>query len=205
MRGLIGKKIGMTQIFGDEGTVFPVTIVEAGPCVVTQIKTDKQDGYSAVQLGFGERKEKHTNKPMKGLFSKANLSPKKVLSEFEPISGFDYKVGQEFGASIFKKGDKVNVTGTSKGKGFTGVIKRHGFSGGPATHGQREYFRSPGSIGQGSDPSRVFKGMKMAGHAGVQKVTVKNLEIVKVDSEKNQLFIKGAVPGVNNSYVLIKK
>ncbi len=205
MRGLIGKKIGMTQIFGNEGAVFPVTIVEAGPCVVTHIKTDGQDGYSAVQLGFGERKEKHTNKPMKGLFSKAKISPKKVLSEFEPISGFDYKVGQEFSASIFKEGDLVNVTGTSKGKGFTGVIKRHGFSRGPQTHGQREYLRSSGSIGQGSDPSRVFKGMKMAGHAGVRKVTVKNLEIVKVDSEKNQLFIKGAVPGVNNSYVLIKK
>jgi large subunit ribosomal protein L3 len=205
MRGLIGKKIGMTQIFGNEGAVFPVTIVEAGPCVVTHIKTDGQDGYSAVQLGFGERKEKHTNKPMKGLFSKAKISPKKVLSEFEPISGFDYKVGQEFSASIFKEGDLVNVTGTSKGKGFAGVIKRHGFSRGPQTHGQREYLRSSGSIGQGSDPSRVFKGMKMAGHAGVRKVTVKNLEIVKVDSEKNQLFIKGAVPGVNNSYVLIKK
>ncbi len=205
MRGLIGKKLGMTQIFGNEGTVFPVTIVEAGPCVVTHIKTDEQDGYSAVQLGFGERKEKHTNKPMKGLFSKVNISPKKVLSEFEPISGFDYKVGQEFSASIFKEGDLVNVTGTSKGKGFTGVIKRHGFSRGPQTHGQREYLRSSGSIGQGSDPSRVFKGMKMAGHAGVRKVTVKNLEIVKVDSEKNQLFIKGAVPGVNNSYILIKK
>lgn len=205
MRGLIGKKIGMTQIFGNDGTVFPVTIVEAGPCVVTQIKTNENDGYSAVQLGFGERKEKHTNKPRKGLFEKVNTSPKKVLGEFEPISGFDYKVGQEFGASIFKEGDVINVTGTSKGKGFTGVIKRHGFSRGPQTHGQREYLRSSGSIGQGSDPSRVFKGMKMAGHAGVQKVTVKNLEIVKVDREKNQLFIKGAVPGVNNSYVLIKK
>ncbi len=205
MRGLIGKKIGMTQIFSDEGTVFPVTIVEAGPCVVTQIKTEKNDGYSAVQLGFGDRKEKHTNKPMKGLFEKANTSPKRVLYEFEPISGFDYKVGQQFGASIFKEGDIINAIGTSKGKGFTGVIKRHGFSRGPQTHGQREYLRSPGSIGQGSDPSRVFKGMKMAGHSGVQKVTVKNLEIVKVDSEKNQLFIKGAVPGVNNSYVLIKK
>ncbi|MFQ6676775.1 MAG: 50S ribosomal protein L3 [Fidelibacterota bacterium] len=205
MRGLIGKKVGMTQLFGDEGTVYPVTIVEVGPCVVTQIKTDVKDGYSAVQLGFGERKEKHTNKPMKGLYAKSNISPKKVLSEFEPISGYEYKVGQEFGASIFNEGELVNVTGTSKGKGFTGVIKRHGFSRGPVTHGQREYLRSPGSIGQASDPSRVFKGMKMAGHSGVQKVTIKNLEIVKVDSSNNQLFIKGAVPGVNNSYVLIKK
>ncbi len=205
MRGLIGKKVGMTQIFGNEGTVFPVTIVEVGPCVVTQIKTNEKDGYSAVQLGFGERKEKHTNKPMNGLYAKTNISPKKVLSEFEPISGYEYRVGQEFGASIFKEGEMVNVTGTSKGKGFAGVIKRHGFSRGPVTHGQREYLRSPGSIGQASDPSRVFKGMKMAGHSGVQKVTVKNLEIVKIDSSNNQLFIKGAVPGVKNSYVLIKK
>lgn len=205
MRGLIGKKVGMTQIFGNEGTVFPVTIVEVGPCVVTQIKTNEKDGYSAVQLGFGERKEKHTNKPMNGLYAKTNISPKKVLSEFKPISGYEYRVGQEFGASIFKEGEMVNVTGTSKGKGFAGVIKRHGFSRGPVTHGQREYLRSPGSIGQASDPSRVFKGMKMAGHSGVQKVTVKNLEIVKIDSSNNQLFIKGAVPGVKNSYVLIKK
>jgi len=130
---------------------------------------------------------------------------KRILSEFEPIQGFDYEIGQEFGASIFKKGDLVNVTGTSKGKGFAGVIKRHGFSRGPLTHGQKEYLRSPGSIGQGSDPSRVFKGMRMAGHMGVEKVTVKNLEVVRVDGEKNQLLIKGAVPGVQNSFILIKK
>lgn len=205
MRGLIGKKIGMTQVFGEHGKMIPVTVVEAGPCVVTQVKTEDKDGYTAVQLGFGERKEKHTNKPMKGLFDKANTSPKRLLSEFEPIQGFNYKIGQEFGATIFKEGDFVNVTGTSKGKGFAGVIKRHGFSRGPATHGQKEYLRSPGSIGQASDPSRVFKGMRMAGHKGVEKVTVSNLEVVGVDSEKNQLLIKGAVPGVQNSYILIKK
>ncbi len=205
MRGLIGKKIGMTQVFGEQGTMIPVTVVEAGPCVVTQVKTEENDGYSSVQLGFGERKEKHTNKPRKGLFEKAKTSPKRLLSEFEPIQGFDYQVGQEFGASIFKEGDMVNITGTSKGKGFAGVIKRHGFSRGPVTHGQKEYLRAPGSIGQASDPSRVFKGMRMAGHKGVEKVTVKNLEIVGIDNEKNQLMIKGSVPGVNNSFVVIKK
>ncbi|MBC8322682.1 MAG: 50S ribosomal protein L3 [Candidatus Marinimicrobia bacterium] len=205
MRGLIGKKIGMTQVFGDHGTMVPVTVVDAGPCVVTQVKTEDRDGYTSVQLGFGERKEKHTNKPMKGTFDKAKTTPKRILSEFEPIQGFEYKVGQEFGASIFKEGDIVNVTGTSKGKGFAGVMKRHGFSGGPKTHGQREYDRAPGSIGQGSDPSRVYKGMRMAGHMGVEKVTVRNLEIVRVDSGKNQLLIKGAVPGVQNSFILIKK
>ena len=205
MRGLIGKKIGMTQVFGDRGIMIPVTVVDAGPCVVTQVKIESIDGYSAVQLGFGERKEKHTNKPMKGMFNKANTTPKRILSEFVPIQGFDYIVGQEFGASIFKEGDIVNVTGTSKGKGFAGVMKRHGFAGGPKSHGQREYDRSPGSIGQGSDPSRVYKGMRMAGHMGVEKVTVKNLEIIRVDGEKNQLLIKGAVPGVQNSFILIKK
>jgi large subunit ribosomal protein L3 len=205
MRGLIGKKIGMTQVFGDHGTMVPVTVVDAGPCVVTQVKTENKDGYTSVQLGFGERKEKHTNKPMKGMFDKAKTTPKRILSEFEPIQGFEYKVGQEFGAAIFKEGDIVNVTGTSKGKGFAGVMKRHGFSGGPKTHGQREYDRAPGSIGQGSDPSRVYKGMRMAGHMGVEKVTVRNLEIVRVDSGKNQLLIKGAVPGVQNSFILIKK
>ena len=205
MRGLIGKKIGMTQVFGEQGTMIPVTVVEAGPCVVTQVKTEENDGYSSVQLGFGERKEKHTNKPRKGLFEKAKTSPKRLLSEFEPIQGFDYQVGQEFGASIFKEGDMVNITGTSKGKGFAGVIKRHGFSRGPVTHGQKEYLRAPGSIGQASDPSRGFKGMRMAGHKGVEKVTVKNLEIVGIDNEKNQLMIKGSVPGVNNSFVVIKK
>lgn len=205
MRGLIGKKIGMTQIFGEHGSMIPVTVVEAGPCVVTQVKTEERDGYSAIQLGFGDRKEKHTNKPQKGLFDKAKSDPKRMLSEFEPIQGFDYQLGQEFGASIFKEGDVVHVTGTSKGKGFAGVIKRHGFSRGPVTHGQKEYLRAPGSIGQASDPSRVFKGMRMAGHKGVEKVTVKNLEVVGVDSEKNQLMIKGALPGVNNSFVLIKK
>ncbi len=205
MRGLIGKKIGMTQVFGDHGKMIPVTVVDAGPCVVTQVKTEDKDGYTSIQLGFGEKKEKHTNKPMQGMFDKAKTTPKRILSEFEPIHGFDYRVGQEFGAAIFKEGDIVNVTGTSKGKGFAGVMKRHGFSGGPKTHGQREYDRAPGSIGQGSDPSRVYKGMRMAGHMGVEKVTVKNLEIICVDDGKNQLLIKGAVPGVQNSFILIKK
>ena len=205
MRGLIGKKIGMTQVFGDHGTMFPVTVVEVGPCVVTQVKTEIKDGYAAVQLGFGERKEKHTNKPMKGMFDKAKTTPKSILSEFEPIQGFDYEIGQEFGASIFKEGDLVNVTGTSKGKGFAGVIKRHGFSRGPLTHGQKEYLRSPGSIGQGSDPSRVYKGMRMAGHMGNAKVTIRGIKVVTVDIDRNLLLLKGTVPGGRNSLIKIRK
>lgn len=205
MRGLIGKKIGMTQIFGEHGATIPVTVVEAGPCIVTQVKTQETDGYNAVQLGFGERKEKHTKQTSKGLFDKVKTTPKKVLSEFEPILGFQYQVGQEFGASIFKTGDIVDVTGTSKGKGYAGVMKRHNFKGGSKTHGQSDRLRAPGSLGQSSFPSRVFKGLRMSGHMGVDQVTVKNLEIVRVDGEKNQLLIKGAVPGTKNSFILIRK
>ncbi len=205
MRGLIGKKIGMTQIYNDQGKVLPVTVVEAGPCVVTQVKTEDRDGYSAIQVGFGERKMKHTTKPLAGHFNKAGTTPKKVVAEFKPVPGFDYKAGQEFTVTLFKVGDKVNVRGTSKGHGFAGVIKRHNFARQNVTHGQSEYLRHPGSIGQASDPSRVFKGMKMAGHYGVDNVTVRNLEIVGVDPGKNQLYIKGAVPGANNGYLTITK
>jgi large subunit ribosomal protein L3 len=205
MRGLIGKKIGMTQVFIDNGTLVPVTVVEAGPCVVTQVKTKNSDGYDAVQIGYSDLKNKHSNKPLSGHFKKGNVSAKRFLAEFQPVSNYDYKTGQQFGVSLFKKGELVSVTGTSKGKGFSGVMKRHGFGGGPKTHGQREHPRSAGSIGQASDPSRVFKGMKMAGQYGNKKVSTRNLEIISVLSQDNQLLIKGAIPGANNSIVYITK
>ena len=205
MRGLIGKKIGMTQVFSENGILVPVTVVEAGPCVVTQVKTKNSDGYDAVQIGYSDLKNKHSNKPLSGHFKKANVSAKRFLAEFQPVSNYDYKAGQQFGVSLFKKGELVSVTGTSKGKGFSGVMKRHGFGGGPKTHGQREHPRSAGSIGQASDPSRVFKGMKMAGQYGNKKVSTRNLEIVSVLNQDNQLLIKGAIPGANNSIVYITK
>ena len=195
MRGLIGKKIGMTQIFNDGGQAIPVTVVEGGPCVVTQVKTDASDGYDAIQVGYGERKNKHSNKALNGHFQKAKTDVKRVLAEFVPVPDYEYKTGQEFGVSLFKEGEYVDVAGTTKGKGFSGVMKRHGFKGGPKTHGQREHPRSAGSIGQASDPSRVFKGMKMAGQYGNKRMTVRNLEVISVDSEKNQILLKGAVPG----------
>ena len=205
MRGLIGKKIGMTQVFNESGSLIPVTIVEAGPCVVTQVKTISNDGYDAVQIGYSDLKDKHSNKAQSGHFSKANAKAKRYLAEFQPVSNYDYKTGQEFGVSLFKEGELVSVSGTSKGKGFSGVMKRHGFGGGPKTHGQREHPRSPGSIGQASDPSRVFKGMKMAGQYGNKKVSTRNLEIVSVVKQSNQLLIKGAVPGANNGIIYISK
>jgi len=205
MRGLIGKKIGMTQIFNDGGQAIPVTVVEGGPCVVTQVKTDASDGYDAIQVGYGERKNKHSNKAMNGHFEKAKTDVKRVLAEFVPVPDYEYKTGQEFGVSLFKEGEYVDVAGTTKGKGFSGVMKRHGFKGGPKTHGQREHPRSAGSIGQASDPSRVFKGMKMAGQYGNKRMTVRNLEVILVDSEKNQILLKGAVPGAKNGIIFITK
>ncbi|MDG2398826.1 MAG: 50S ribosomal protein L3 [Candidatus Marinimicrobia bacterium] len=205
MRGLIGKKIGMTQIFNDGGKAIPVTVVEGGPCVVTQIKTDASDGYDAIQVGYGERKNKHSNKALNGHFEKAKTDVKRVLAEFIPVPDYEYKTGQEFGVALFKKGEYVDVAGTTKGKGFSGVMKRHGFKGGPKTHGQREHPRSAGSIGQASDPSRVFKGMKMAGQYGNKRMTVRNLEVILVDSEKNQILLKGAVPGAKNGIIFITK
>ncbi|HIB80273.1 MAG TPA: 50S ribosomal protein L3 [Candidatus Marinimicrobia bacterium] len=205
MRGLIGKKIGMTQIFNDGGQAIPVTVVEGGPCVVTQVKTDASDGYDAIQVGYGERKNKHSNKALNGHFEKAKTDVKRVLAEFVPVPDYEYKTGQEFGVSLFKEGEYVNVAGTTKGKGFSGVMKRHGFKGGPKTHGQREHPRSAGSIGQASDPSRVFKGMKMAGQYGNKRMTVRNLEVISVDSEKNQILLKGAVPGAKNGIIFITK
>lgn len=205
MRGLIGKKIGMTQVFNNTGSLVPVTIVEAGPCVVTQIKTLTKDGYDAVQVGYSDLKDKHSNKALSGHFNKAKAKAKRYLAEFKPVSNYDYKTGQEFGVSLFKEGEIVTVSGTSKGRGFSGVMKRHGFGGGPKTHGQREHPRSAGSIGQASDPSRVFKGMKMAGQYGNKKVSTRKLEIISIVKQRNQLLIKGAIPGSNNGIIYITK
>jgi large subunit ribosomal protein L3 len=206
MSGIIGKKIGMTSIFSADGLMVACTVIEAGPCVVTQVKTKETDGYEAVQLGFGEAKEKNTPKPMLGHFKKAGTSPKRKLVEFK---GFTKKVSlgeQIMPADFFSEGDKVEVVGTSKGKGFQGVVKRHGFAGvGQATHGQHNRLRAPGSIGACSFPSRVFKGMRMAGRMGGDRVTVKNLKVLKVIAEKNLVIVSGSIPGANNSYVIIEK
>ncbi|MDP6532676.1 MAG: 50S ribosomal protein L3 [Candidatus Marinimicrobia bacterium] len=205
MRGLLGRKIGMTQVFTEYGEAIPVTVLEVGPCVVTQVKTIDSDGYKAVQLGFEDKKEKHSNKPMNGHFAKAGTSAKKLVAEFEPITGVEYKPGQTFKADLFREGDLVTVSGVSKGKGFAGVMKRHGFGGGPKTHGQREHPRGAGSIGQASYPSRVFKGMKMAGQMGNKKSTTQNLEVIQVDADNNQISVKGAVPGGKNGFIAISK
>lgn len=205
MPGLIGKKIGMTSVFSVEGKNIPCTVIEAGPCVVTQIKTLENDGYEAVQVGFGERKEKHTTKPQLGHFQKAGTTPKKKLVEFEGFE-MDLKLGDTIGVDIFEEGSWVDVTGSSKGKGFQGVVKRHGFSGvGQSTHGQHNRLRAPGSIGAASYPARVFKGMRMAGRAGGKAVTIQDLEVLKVLPEKNLLVVKGSVPGAKGSYLIIEK
>lgn len=206
MIGLLGKKTGMTRIFDENGNVIPVTIVEAGPCFVTQIKTKDKDGYDAVQLGFDERRLRSTNKPLIGHFNKAGVSPKKFLAEFRDFDLKDLQLGQKISVEIFNEGDKITVQGISKGKGFQGVVKRHGFGGGPVSHGQSDRLRAPGSIGASSFPSRVFKGQRMAGRMGGDKVSVRNLKIVKIDKDQNLIFIKGAIPGHINGYVkLIKK
>ena len=205
MRGLIGKKMGMTRIYDENGLIVPVTLIQAGPCTVTQIKTDEKDGYEAVQVGYGERKPKHTTKPLLGHFDSAGVPAQKVLAEFDKVPGFEYITGQAFHVGLFQEGDYVSVSGTSKGKGFTGVIKRHNFSRQKKTHGTGHTERAPGSIGQASDPSRVFPGMKMAGHHGNSKVTVENLEIMKIDQVNNQMLVKGAVPGAKNGTVIISK
>ncbi|MEE2876157.1 MAG: 50S ribosomal protein L3 [Candidatus Neomarinimicrobiota bacterium] len=205
MTGIIGKKIGMTRLFGVGGESQAVTVLEAGPCVVTQVKTQETDGYSAVQVGFGEIRNKHVNRPSKGHFNKVDMSPRKYLMEFPLPQGKKLKPGEEVTVSIFGEGDRVTVKGVSKGRGFSGVIKRHGFSGGQKTHGQSDRLRAPGSIGQASDPSRVWPGTKMAGQYGNKTAVAKNLEIVKIDNEKHHLFIKGAVPGARNSLVVVTK
>ena len=195
----------MTRIFDRDGNAVPVTILQAGPCTVTQLKTIGNDGYDAIQVGYGDRKQKHLSKPLKGHFVKTGVEPKRILAEFEKVPGFDYQVGQSFHVGIFNEGDYVSVSGLSKGKGFTGVIKRHNFARQKKTHGTGHTERAPGSIGQASDPSRVFPGMRMAGQHGNAKVTVENLEIMKIDKENNQLLIKGSVPGAKNSMLFIRK
>lgn len=202
-KAIIGKKVGMTQIFDESGKVIPVTVIEAGPCVVAQVKSNETDGYNAVQLGFGDVKESKVNKPVKGHFAKSKLALKKHLREFRMDSVEDVKVGDEFKADVFVKGDKVDIQGTSKGKGFQGVIKRHGQSRGPMGHGSM-YHRRPGSMGSTSTPGRVYKGKNLPGHMGYETVTVQNLEIVKVDMDKNVILIKGSVPGNKGAILKIR-
>ena len=204
MPGIIGRKIGMTSIFSAEGKSMPCTVIEAGPCVVTQVKTQDRDGYDAVQLGFGSRKEKNTPNALKGHFKKANTAPKAKLVEFK---GFDsVNLGDTIDSNFFEEGEFVDVTGTTKGKGFQGVVRRHNFGGvGQSTHGQHNRLRAPGSIGACSYPARVFKGMRMAGQMGNKQRTQANLQILKVIAEKNLLIIKGSIPGANGSTVTIVK
>jgi len=205
MSGLIGKKIGMTSIFDENGKNIPCTVIEAGPCVVTQVRTEEVDGYNALQLGFDDKAEKRAIKAEQGHFKKAGTSPKKKVVEFQDFEG-DYKLGDTIAADHFEEGEFVDVSGISKGKGFQGVVKRHGFAGvGQATHGQHNRLRAPGSIGAASYPARVFKGMKMAGRMGAEKVTVQNLKVLKVVAEKNLLVVKGCVPGHKNAYVIVQK
>lgn len=203
MKGILGKKLGMTQIFTEEGIVVPVTVVEAGPNVVTQVKTVEKDGYNAIQVGFEDAKEKSLNKPQKGHLAAANVL-KKHLKEFRVDAVEEFTVGQEIKADLFAAGEKIDVTGTSKGKGFQGPIKRHGQSRGPESHGSRHH-RRPGSMGACSFPGRVFKNKKLAGHMGSVKVTVQNLEVVRVDADKNLILVKGAIPGPKGSMVTIKE
>ena len=204
MPGIIGRKVGMTSVYSAEGKAMPCTVIEAGPCVVTQVKTQDRDGYEAVQLGFGDRKEKNTPNAMKGHFKKAKTDPKSRLAEFKGFS--ELNLGDTVDVNIFSEGEFVAVVGTSKGKGFQGVVKRHNFAGvGQATHGQHNRLRAPGSIGAASYPARVFKGMKMAGRMGGETIKVQNLRVYKVVLDKNLLVVKGCVPGHNNSYVTIQK
>ena len=203
-KAILTTKVGMTQIFNEDGVLTPVTVLQAGPCVVTQVKTVENDGYSAIQVGFGDIREKLVNKPMKGHFAKAGVAPKRFVREFRLEDAESYAVGQEIKADVFAAGDKIDATAKSKGKGFQGAIKRHGQSRGPMAHGSK-YHRHAGSNGACSDPSKVFKGKHMPGHMGHVQVTVQNLEIVRVDTENNLLLVKGAVPGPKKSLVTIKE
>ena len=203
-KAILTTKVGMTQIFNEDGVLTPVTVLQAGPCVVTQVKTEENDGYEAVQVGFADKKEKSVNKPEKGHFDKAGVAPKKFVREFKFENTSEYRVGQEIKADIFEAGDKIDATATSKGKGYAGDIKRHGLSTGPKTHGSK-YHRHAGSNGMASDPSKVFKGKKMPGQMGSERVTIQNLEVVKVDAENNIILVKGAVPGPKKSLVMLKE
>ncbi|HDQ45315.1 MAG TPA: 50S ribosomal protein L3 [bacterium] len=203
MRGLLGKKIGMTRVFNEAGLPVCATVIEAGPCKVVQVKTEDKDGYNAVQLGFLEQMEKRTTKPLIGHFKKAGLSPQRILKEFRDFEG-EVKQGDDVSVQIFSAGERVKVTGISKGKGFTGVIKRHHFRGGPKTHGQSDRHRAPGSIGQSAYPKRVFKGVRMAGRSGVDRVTIRHMRVLKVIPEKNLIFVEGAVPGARNGLLEIR-
>lgn len=206
MNGILGRKLGMTRIFDAQGRDVPVTLIKAGPCWVIQVKHRQRDGYDAVQVGFEEVSDKRTNKPRKGHFVKAGVRPMRFLRELTLADGSgEVNPGDQIKADIFSEGDVVKVTGWSKGKGFQGVVKRHNFRGGPKTHGQSDRLRAPGSLGQSSFPSRVFKGLRMGGRTGGEKVTVKNLTVMRVDPEKNLLVIKGSVPGPNDGFVIIQK
>lgn len=201
-KGILGKKIGMTQIFDEAGEVVPVTVIEAGPCYVTQIKTEATDGYNAIQIGFEQIPERKLKKPQRGHLR--GLPPLRYLREICTDDVDEYQVGQQIDVSIFEVGQQVDVTGTSKGRGFAGVVKRHGFRGGPKTHGQSDRHRAPGSIGATSTPGRVFKGLRMAGRMGGERVTVQNLKVVRVDPDRNLLLVKGSVPGRRGGLVLIR-
>ncbi|MEE2881668.1 MAG: 50S ribosomal protein L3 [Chloroflexota bacterium] len=201
LRGFLGKKIGMSQVFRDNGEVVPVTVIQAGPCAVTQIKNQKTDGYNAIQLGFGAAK--NLNKPERGHLK--NNEPVKHLREVKTDSLDEYSVGQQISVEIFEVGEKIDVIGTTKGRGFAGTMKRHGFHGGPKTHGQSDRARAPGSIGGGTTPGKVYKGLKMAGHMGNERVTIKNLEILQIDQDRNLLVVKGGVPGAPNGLLIIRR
>ena len=207
MPGLLGKKIGMTSVYTEDGSSVPVTVLSVGPCVVFSKKTIEKDGYKSLQLGFGDKKEKRLNKAQKDFFKKLNQKPVRILREFKNFENYDeINVGDELGVDLFTEGEKVVVTGVSKGKGFQGVMKRHGFGGvGGTTHGQKDRLRAPGSIGQSSYPSRVFKGTRMGGRMGSQKTSVRNLNVVKIIPEENIIFVSGAVPGSVNSIIEINK
>ena len=205
MAGMIGRKVGMTQVYNQEEALVPVTVIEAGPCAVVQFKEEASDGYRAVRVGFQDVKPERLNRPDRGLFTKAGVASKRILKEFRVNPEETYKVGDVIDVGMFKPGDRLDVTGTAKGKGFAGVVRRHNFRGGPKSHGQSDRHRAPGSVGSSSFPSRVFKGLRMAGRMRARQVTTKGLSVVRVDKERNLLFVEGAVPGPRSGYVLIRK
>lgn len=205
MKGILGKKVGMTQIFDEQGIAVPVTLIEAGPCYVTQKKTPDNDGYSAIQVGFEEVPERKLTQPQLGHLKNSEVSPMRYLREFRVSDPESYELGQKIDVSAFVEGDHVDVTGISKGKGFAGVVKRHHFGGGPKTHGQSDRWRAPGSAGAGSTPGRVFKGVRMAGQMGNEQVTVQNLRVALVDADKNLLAVQGAIPGGKNGLVIVRE